>query len=85
MSSRRHTIALVAATLAQNRAWTTRVVVAGLVALMPLQFTGFWNDYFTSYRERESFWLCRETAQSTVLSETHPERASRAALRRPSS
>ena len=50
-------VMLVAATLAQNRAWTTRVVVAGLIALMPLQFAGFWNDYFTSYRERVSFWL----------------------------
>ena len=25
--------------------------------LLPLQFAAFWNDYFSSYRERVSFWL----------------------------
>lgn len=48
---------LVVSTMAVDRKWTTRTVVTGLLLFMPLQFAGFWNDYFTAYRERVSFWL----------------------------
>lgn len=36
---------------------TMRLLTAALLLLIPLQFAGFWNDYFSSYRERVSFWL----------------------------
>lgn len=34
-----------------------RVVTVGLLALMPLQFAGFWSDYFSDYRVRSAYWL----------------------------
>lgn len=52
-------VALVAlvATQMPGRVWVTRVAVAALLLLMPLQFASFWSDYFGPYRERVSFWL----------------------------
>jgi hypothetical protein len=50
------TIAVVATQL-PGRVWVTRVAVAGLLLVMPLQFASFWSDYFGPYRERVSFWL----------------------------
>ena len=34
-----------------------RLLAASLLLLLPIQFALFWNDYFSSYRERVSFWL----------------------------
>jgi 4-amino-4-deoxy-L-arabinose transferase-like glycosyltransferase len=50
-------IVAVAASQFSNPAWVTRIAVVGLLALMPLQFTTFAEDYFGAYRERVSFWL----------------------------
>ncbi|HEX8030585.1 MAG TPA: hypothetical protein VF491_19055, partial [Vicinamibacterales bacterium] len=36
---------------------TTRLLATAFFMLLPLQFATFWNDYFSSYRERVSFWL----------------------------
>jgi hypothetical protein len=36
---------------------TMRLLATALLLLLPLQFAAFWNDYFSSYRERVSFWL----------------------------
>ena len=34
-----------------------RLLATAMLLLLPLQFAAFWNDYFSSYRERVSFWL----------------------------
>ena len=34
-----------------------RLLATSLLLLLPIQFSLFWNDYFSSYRERVSFWL----------------------------
>jgi hypothetical protein len=34
-----------------------RLLASALLLLLPLQFAVFWNDYFSAYRERVSFWL----------------------------
>ncbi|HWI20778.1 MAG TPA: glycosyltransferase family 39 protein [Vicinamibacterales bacterium] len=50
-------IVAIVATQLPGRIWVTRMAVAGLLLLMPLQFASFWSDYFGPYRERVSFWL----------------------------
>lgn len=40
-----------------NRVVTSRLAAAALLALLPMQFAAFTSDYFSSYRERVSFWL----------------------------
>ena len=54
-------IALAAALLwlarVPDRVKQWRIVAVCLLALMPIQFAGFWNDYFSDYRVRSSFWL----------------------------
>jgi 4-amino-4-deoxy-L-arabinose transferase-like glycosyltransferase len=34
-----------------------RVVAACLLAFAPIQFAGFWTDYFSDYRIRSAYWL----------------------------
>jgi hypothetical protein len=34
-----------------------RIVTLCLLALMPIQFSSFWSDYFSDYRVRSAFWL----------------------------
>jgi 4-amino-4-deoxy-L-arabinose transferase-like glycosyltransferase len=34
-----------------------RIVTLCLLALMPIQFSSFWTDYFSDYRVRSAFWL----------------------------
>jgi hypothetical protein len=34
-----------------------RVVTSCVLALMPIQFSSFWSDYFSDYRVRSAFWL----------------------------
>ena len=34
-----------------------RLAVIAVLALIPLQFRGFWHDYFTDYRVRSAYWL----------------------------
>jgi 4-amino-4-deoxy-L-arabinose transferase-like glycosyltransferase len=50
-------IVAIVATQLPGRIWVTRMAVAGMLLLMPLQFASFWSDYFGPYRERVSFWL----------------------------
>ncbi len=40
-----------------NRLLISRLAAGVLLVLLPLQFAAFWTDYFSSYRERVSFWL----------------------------
>jgi 4-amino-4-deoxy-L-arabinose transferase-like glycosyltransferase len=49
--------ALVIAGRRSHGVMTSRLAASALLLLLPLQFAGFWNDYFSSYRERVSFWL----------------------------
>jgi hypothetical protein len=37
------------------RQW--RSVAVCLLAFMPIQFAGFWSDYFSDYRVRSAYWL----------------------------
>ena len=50
-------VLLLVITRLPDRTRQLRLLVAALVVAMPIQFNGFWSDYFTSYRERVSFWL----------------------------
>jgi hypothetical protein len=39
----------------RTKSW--RPIAIGLLAILPLQFAGFWSDYFSGYRLRSAYWL----------------------------
>jgi len=47
--------ALLLARVDREKQW--RFVAIALLALMPLQFSSFWRDYFSDYRVRSAHWL----------------------------
>jgi 4-amino-4-deoxy-L-arabinose transferase-like glycosyltransferase len=47
--------ALLLARVDREKQW--RVVALALLALIPLQFSSFWRDYFSDYRIRSAHWL----------------------------
>jgi 4-amino-4-deoxy-L-arabinose transferase-like glycosyltransferase len=47
--------ALLLARVDREKQW--RVAALALLALMPLQFSSFWRDYFSDYRVRSAHWL----------------------------
>jgi 4-amino-4-deoxy-L-arabinose transferase-like glycosyltransferase len=40
-----------------DRTKTWRPIAICLLAIVPLQFAGFWSDYFSDYRLRSAYWL----------------------------